>query len=587
MNFSRSVYWKITIPFVLIILAGMVFLGLYTARSTRNTEIVRLENHLYNEAVLISEISRQVYTAAEAPAQLDRIAKTLGTGISSRITFISANGTVLGDTDQDPAAMENHSGRPEVISAISTGKGQAIRYSATLQENMMYVAVRITDHGQVLGVSRVALPLTAVESSINSLVLTIVAAIAIVTLLVVIAAALIAALITRPVRRMTRAAEEIASGKLGNQIPSHSGDEIGRLGRAFNNMSAGLKLTVEANEREKSKLAAILASLPDGVVMADSKRNVLMSNPAAERLFNFKSAAVSGRPLIEALQDHEIENLAIKSLKTNEQQTGQLDTAGGRFLRVVAIPVNTDSSPAILVLLQDLTELRSLQTMRRELIGNISHDLRTPLAGIKVMVETLKGSAMEDKEAASDFLARIEGEVDRLSQMISEITQLSRIESGEGNFQMAPADLNAVVKDVIAEMEPLAGKQRVTLTANLEDNLPYITIDKERIQQTLINLAHNAIKFNNPGGEVIISTASEAGWIIVKVMDNGIGIYPDDLAHVFERFYKADKSRSKGGSGLGLAIAKHTVQAHGGTISADSQAGKGSIFTFKLPAGSS
>ena len=583
MRFSRSIYWKITIPFILIIVAGMTLLGLYTAKSTRNIEINRLESQLHNEAKLVADISRAAFTGPESSGNFDSIAKTIGKEISSRIPLIATNGTVLGDTDQDPSTMENHSTRPEVIAALSSGSGQAIRYSATLHENMMYVAVPVTGQGQTLGISRVALPLTAVESSINSLVLTIIAAIVIVTLLVVTAAAVIAAVIIRPVRRMTRAAEGIAAGRLGEQIAVRGNDEIGRLGRAFNEMSASLKGTLETNETERNKLATILSSLTDGVIMTDQERIVLLANPAAERLFSFKAAAETKRPLIEAVHDHEIDDLAKKSLKTRTEQSTQLDSPGSRFLRVIAIPVAAGGSSSVLVLLQDLTELRSLQTMRRELIGNISHDLRTPLAGIKAMVETLKGSAIEDKETAKDFLTRIEGEIDRLSQMVSEITQLSRIETGQADFKMVSTDLNLLIKDAIAEMEPIAEKQHVALTAELDLPMPPIAVDKERIRQTLINLIHNAIKFNKPGGKVVVSTGTGEDSVTVSVTDDGIGISPDDLPHVFERFYKADKARSRGGSGLGLAIAKHTIQAHGGTILARSEAGKGSSFTFGLP----
>jgi len=485
MKFSRSIYWKITIPFIAIILVGMTLLGIYTTNSTRTLEINRLESQLHNEAELVADISLPAFTGAESPDNFDLLAKTIGKEISSRITFIATNGTVLGDTDQDPSTMENHSTRPEVIAALSSGSGQAIRYSATLHENMMYVAVLVTGQGQTLGISRVALPLTAVESSISSLILTLLTAIALATLLVVTTAAIIAAVIIRPVRQMTSAAEGLAAGNLGKQIPVRGDDEIGRLSRAFNEMSASLKSTMEGNEAERVKLATVLASLTDGVVMTDNERMVLLANPAAERLFNFNAAAAAKRPLIEAVHDHQLYDTAKKCLKTGTEQTTQLDSAGGRFLRVIAIPVATNSYPAVLVLLQDLTELRSLQTMRRELIGNISHDLRTPLAGIKAMVETLQDSAIEDKETARDFLARIEGEVDRLSQMVSEITQLSRIETGQADFKPVPTNLNLLIKDVIAEMGPIAEKQRVLISADLDRAMPPVAVDKERIRQTL------------------------------------------------------------------------------------------------------
>lgn len=580
---TRSIYWKITIPFILLFLVGMGILGFYTVDSTRKTEINRLETQLTNEARLVAEISLPAFISPDKQSELDNIAKTAGKAIQTRITFIAKNGTVLGDTDQSPLTMENHATRPEILAALSSGIGQSIRYSATLHEDMMYVAVPVVNQGQVLGLSRVALPLTPVESSINGIVLTIITAIVIVALLLIMAAALIAILITRPVRQITEAAGGIASGKLDQQIPVRSKDEIGRLGRAFNEMSSSLKTTVELIENERSKLATILSSLTDGVIMTDSEGRILLANPAAERLFNFRMATVSNCPLIEAAHDHEIDNLLKKCLVTGSEQSAQLDSAAGRFLRVIAAPLAAGGERGALVLFQDLTELRSLQTMRRELIGNISHELRTPLAGIKVMVETLKGSASDDKEATSDFLGRIDGEVDRLTQMVAELTQLSRIETGRAEFKLVPTDLNLLIEEVVTQLSPLAQKEQVCIATELTPNLPAIRTDRERVRQTIINLVHNAIKFNHPSGNVVVSTKADRESVIISISDSGIGISKEDLSHIFERFYKADKARSKGGNGLGLAIAKHTIQAHGGNIQARSEEGKGSTFSFSLP----
>jgi two-component system phosphate regulon sensor histidine kinase PhoR len=583
MKVSRSIYWKITVPFILLVLAGIGILGFYMVDSTRNTQFNHLETQLTNEATLVAKISLPAFADSGKQSELDSIAKTTGQEIQARVTLIAKDGTVLGDTDQDPLTMENHAARPEVVAALSSGVGQSTRYSATLRENMMYVAVPVMNQGQVLGIARVALPLTTVQSSINSAVMAIVSVIAIVAILVILAAALIARMITRPVRQITKAAEGIAAGKLDQRIPVRTNDEIGRLGRAFNEMSLSLKTTMATIMDERGKLVTVLSSLTDGVVMTDSEGRILLVNPAAERLFNFKEAKAIGHPLIEAVHDYEIDDVVKKCLKTAREQTAQLDSVTGRFLRVIAVPITAGKSSAALILFQDLTELRSLQTMRRELIGNVSHELRTPIAGIKAMVETLKGGAINDKEAAMDFLARIDSEVDRLTQMVAELTELSRIETGRAELKMAPTDLNLLMKEVVAQMNPLAEKQQVTIATDLDKDLPIVGADKERIRQTIINLVHNAIKFNHPGGKVAVSIRADGESVTVNVSDTGIGISEEDLPHIFERFYKADKARANGGSGLGLAIAKHTIQAHGGNIWAQSEEGKGSTFSFSLP----
>ena len=579
---SRSIYWKITIPLIVMVLLAMGFLGFFMADSSRNTQLNHLNAQLVNEAKLVADISTTDFADPALQTNLNALTKTISDEIGTRITFIIPDGTVLGDSDQDPSTMENHSTRPEVIAALATGEGQATRYSATLHKDMMYVAVLVKNQGQTIGIARVALPLTAVDASINSQIRGIISGTVITALLFVLAAALITRMITRPVRQITKAAEGIAAGKLDQQIPIRTYDEIGRLGHVFNDMSQNLKMTMAAIVDERSNLATVLANLTDGVVMTDAEEKILLTNPAVERLYNFKEKDFIGRPLIEAVHDYEIDEVVKKCLSTGREQTVQLESAG-RFLRVVAVPITPGHSSATLILFQDLTEMRNLQTMRRELIGNISHDLRTPIAGIKAMVETLQDGALNDKDAANDFLTRIDGEVDRLTQMVTELTELSHIETGKAELRRIPTNVNLLIEEVATQMDPLAAGRPVTIITDLSPNLPVIKVDRDRIRQTLINLVHNAIKFNNPGGKIVISTKYDVEFVTVSVSDTGMGISKEDLPHIFERFYKADKARSRGGSGLGLAIAKHTVQAHGGNISVKSEEGKGSTLTFTLP----
>ncbi len=579
---QRSIYWKITVPLIILVLLAMGSLGFFMANSSRNTQINHLQAQLINEAKLVANISSPDFTDPNQRTNLNALTKTISGEIGTRITFIAIDGLVLGDSDQDPANMENHSTRPEVIAALSTGEGQATRYSATLHMNMMYVAVLVKDQTQNIGIARVALPLTAVNASVNSQVKAIISGTLIAALLFVLAAAFINRMITRPLRQITKAAEGITAGNLDQQIPIRTYDEIGRLGHVFNAMSQNLKTTMARIVDERSNLATVLVNLTDGVVMTDSEEKILLTNPAAERLFNFKQTDVTGRPLIEAVHDYEIDEVVKKCLSTGREQTVQLES-GGRFLRVVAVPITPGHSSATLILFQDLTEMRSLQTMRRELIGNISHDLRTPIAGIKAMVETLQDGALNDKVAANDFLTRIDSEVDRLTQMVTELTELSHIETGKAELRRVPTNINLLIEEVAAQMSPLTASRPVTITTDLSPNPPIIKVDRDRIRQTLVNLLHNAIKFNNPGGNIVISTKFDTEFVTVDVADTGVGISKEDLPHVFERFYKADKARSRGGSGLGLAIAKHTIQAHGGNISAKSEEGKGSTLTFTLP----
>ncbi len=254
-----------------------------------------------------------------------------------------------------------------------------------------------------------------------------------------------------------------------------------------------------------------------------------------------------------------------------------------RFLRVVTTPLFDDTVCGALLLMQDLTELRQLQSMRQEFIGNISHELRTPLASIKVLAETLQEAARDDPAAARGFLGRIEDAVESMAQLVEELVELSRIETGQAELRLEEVDLHLVAQEVQAAMKPQADRKGVGLEVGPAPDLPPARADAEKIRRVLTNLVHNAIKFTPAGGTVTMSTGAEEGTVVVRVTDTGIGIPADDISRVFERFYKVDKSRSGEGTGLGLAIAKHVVQAHSGTIWAESQEGKSSTFAFTLP----
>jgi len=492
------------------------------------------------------------------------------------------DGTVLGDSEEDPATMENHAARPEIKDALSAGLGESTRYSTTVSQKMMYIAVPISYQGEILGTARVSLPLTAVESLVHRVTMSIITAMSVATLLVILAAWIIARITTRSIRKLTVASERIASGELGQKIAVETKDEVGELAQAFNEMSLKLKEMVETISGERARLATILDNMADGVIMTDSEGSILLANSAAEKLFNIKNAI--DKPLIEVMRDHEMDEVLKLCLKTAETQTVQYESgASKRYIRVIAIPITHDEMSAVLLLFQDLTELRNLQTTRRELIGNISHEFRTPLASIKAMVETLHDGAVDDKEAARDFLTRIDDEVERLTQIVVELTELSRIETGEAELRLEPVNLNLLVEEVITQLSPQVERQQLTVDKKIDTNLPSVQADKRRIRQTIVNLIHNAIKFTDPGGKILVTTRIHRGSVTVDISDTGIGIAKSDLPHVFERFYKGDRDRSGGGTGMGLAIAKHVVEAHGGSIWVQSEEGKGSTFSFSLP----
>ena len=579
----RSIQWRITIWLVLLIIVIMAVLGAYLTSSVRSNRLDDLRTQLENEARITAEASLPGFFGQVNASELDVLAKKLGGQIDARITIIALDGRVLGDSDEDPALMENHARRPEVSDALDSGIGESTRYSTTLGTQMMYVAVPITDGDEILGVARVALPLTQVGSSVNSIIIVIIIAMVIAAALVILAAWFITRLITRPIRELTRASREIASGEFGHKISAGTRDESGQLAQAFNEMSSKLKKMLTTVSEDKARLAGILDNMADGVLLTDNEGNIILTNNAARTLLNIGEGDTGGRPLIEVVREFEFNELLDACLKTGQEQIAQFESStSNRFLRVIAIPFKDDSPGGALLLVQDLTEVRSLQTMRREMVGNISHEFRTPLAGIKAMVETLQDVAADDKEATRDFLSRIEVEVDRMTQLVAELTELSRIETGKAELELEPIDINNLVEEAVAQLKPQAERQNLTIETSLR-SIPAVPVDKERLRQVMVNLVHNAIKFNRPGGSIKITTKSSENTVNVEVSDTGTGIAKGDLPHIFERFYKADRSRAGQGSGIGLAIAKHVVESHGGKINVRSEEGKGTTFTINLP----
>jgi len=575
----RSIQWRITIPFILLVLIVMGALGAYLSSSTQSSRLDSLRSQLESEARITAEASQPGLLNPEGTEGLDVLAKRLGAEIGARFTIIALDGTVLGDSEEDPADMENHASRPEVIDALSNGRGESTRYSTTLGQRMMYVAVPISYDGEVLGVSRVSLPLTEVESAVRRVTVSMIIATAAAAAMVILAAWLIARLTTRPIRNLTAASRRITSGELGQRIAVEAGDEVGELARAFNEMSSRLKDLVETISADKARLASILDNMADGVIMTDAGGNISLANRAIEKLFG--AMDIGGRPLIEAVRDHEVDELLKQSLKTSEMKTAQYESGTSRrYLRVIAIPV---ARSGVLLLFQDLTELRDLQTTRRELIGNISHEFRTPLAGIKAMVETLHGGAIDDRETAMDFLGRIDSEVDRLTQLVAELTELSRIETGKTELKLEMLNLNDLIDEVATQLEPQAARGRLAIEKRLASDLPQVSADRARVRQVIVNLLHNAIKFTDAGGRITVTTGVEGDAVTASIADTGRGIAREDLPHVFERFYKGDKARGGEGTGMGLAIARHIIEAHGGRIRVESEEGKGSTFSFSLP----
>jgi two-component system phosphate regulon sensor histidine kinase PhoR len=580
----HSIRWRIAIPYAILIILLMIGVNLYFTRFFRDLYLQDTEMHLVSQARLIREALSPYLAENASPESLDSLASHWAELVDSRVTFIAADGTVSGESHDDRTQMDNHLDRPEIQQALTAEQGLSTRFSRSVGYQMMYLAVPIREDGQVTSFVRVALPLQQIEADLQGLQRTLLGVTVVATALAVLLATLIAQSTSRPIRQLTKAAAQISSGDLQGRLIPASPDEVGQLTQAFNVMAVQLRSQIEALETERSKIALVLQEMTDGVLIADNQGHVQLINPAAENMFEVKRDEAMGRSLAEILRHHQLVELWRKCQETEEQQSTTVELGTRRFyLQCVTTPLSHVLPGSVLLVFQNLTRVRHLETVRRDFISNISHELRTPLASLKALTDTLQDGALEDPPAARRFLQRMETEVDALVHMVSELLELSRIESGRVPLQFKSTDPADILYPAVERLRLQAERADIDLSVEVTGDLPPVLADPTRLEQVMVNLLHNAIKFTPPEGKITVQARRQDGEVIFCVRDTGVGIPAADLPRIFERFYKADRARSSGGTGLGLAIARHMVEAHGGRIWAESVEGKGSSFYFSIP----
>jgi two-component system, OmpR family, phosphate regulon sensor histidine kinase PhoR len=598
----RSLRWRIAIPYLGLILLVTLGLTLYLSERTREARSADLQDSLLSQARLVADGVAPLLSRAPAAA-LDPAAKRYAALLGARVTIISMDGTVLGESDQDPAQMDNHLLRPEVQQALGLGQGSSVRFSATLGYDMMYAAVAVVVNGDRAGIARVAVPLQQITDDANRLQEVLLVAGFFTALLAAGLALLGADRLARPVRQLTQVAERVAQGDLSARLLVSGEDDMAVLARSFNRMAAYLQDEVATLTEEESRLSTVLARMADGAVIVDDTGLVRLVNPAASRLLETSAESATGHSFAQAARDHRLIELWQRCQERGEEQTESLEAdRHGRFLRAIVTPLQAAKPASYLVLLQDVTQVRRLETVRRDFVSNVSHELRTPLASLKALVDTLRDGALEDPPAARRFLDLIEAEVDAMTQMVQELLELARIESGRVPLHLARVPVAQVVEPAVDRLRTQADRAGVRLYVEVPSGLPLVSADTGRVQQVVTNLVHNAVKFTPAGGAVRVrafgpcatlpattpgdacpSSGGIVPAVVVAVTDTGVGIAADDLPRIFERFYKADKARGAGGTGLGLSIARHLIHAHGGCVWAESTEGRGSTFYFSLP----
>ena len=376
---------------------------------------------------------------------------------------------------------------------------------------------------------------------------------------------------------------KFTDGELGARITNFGGQNSHHLEQAFNNMASTISDLVHSLSGERDKLSAILETMADGVIVIDPKGMISLINQAAESLLDLGTKEAIGRPLTENIRDYELSTLVAKSLETKNITQKEFDLIRQRrFISAISTPLKGIDQGAVLLTLQDLTDIRRLDITRREFVTNVSHELRSPLASVKALTDTLSDGVIDNIETAQEFLERINSEIDRMTTLVNDLLDLSRLESGHHQINLIPMNLKALIDESIYRISHQTKTRNISVKNHIIDNFPLAVGDKAKLEQVFANLLDNALKAIQDRETISITGQVSDRFVEISVTDTGIGIPAEDIPHVFERFYKVDRSRRNEGTGLGLAIVKHIIQAHGGELSIKSQEGIGTTFSFTL-----
>ncbi len=584
MRLSKTPQGRITLIYVTVVVSVIIAFAIYLVGFVSDSSVADLEERLERQALLVRDLTEGLFDDSPDQARIQSASVLAAEFSEMRVTVFAAEGTVLADVGNSPGAPVASASAPEVVSALNSGKSVSARVETTGGQEHAFVAVPIIVNGETVGVARASRTTSEIDSQNVSLVIGIIFSSAIVLILSVGLAYFLAQSASRSMEAAADGARRFAKGDLDYRMDTSSYPGAEELAEAFNQMASTITDQIRNLTTESNHLSVILDTMADGVIVVNSNGQVELMNLSAEWMLESPNREADRIQLAEVVRDHEILQLVSEARATRQTRQAELELVHRRrFLNVIATPLSEGSDEGVLLTLQDVTRLWQVETTRREFVSNVSHELRSPLAAIRAMTETLQDGALNDADTAQDFLTRILNDTQRMTTMVNELLELSRLESGQAPIHLAPVSLESVVAEIESRFDVSPDHERLKLETNVPDGIPLVMGEADKLNQVLANLVENAVKVTGDGGLISISANATDRWVEVKVSDNGIGIAREHLPHVFERFYKVDRSRRDGGTGLGLAIAKHLVQAHGGDIKVESVEGEGSAFSFTLP----
>lgn len=580
MKFKKRLFSNIFLIFGASLLMTAVVVGWYGTDALRKEHIEQVEFFLKKQLL---QLERSFVDTPSAKKSPDRFCKTYGKIVSFRITLIQEGGVVLGDSDADPQKMDNHSERPEIISAKHQPFGLSMRFSDTVKKEMLYVAKRI--HG--IGYLRVALPLKTLRESFSGFSHILFIILFIGGILILFIGFKTTRLITKPVEEMTSFSKKIAEGDFSQKLFISRDDELGVLAGSLNSMKDQLSQTISNISQERLKLSTILSSIHDGVLAVDIHKNLILYNQRFLDIFHIEEKGLHGRRLLEVVRVPELSAFIDASLSDHKIYQKQIKIARHseeKYYEIIISPffLKGEEIFGVVSIFHDITGLKLVEQMRVDFVANVSHEFKTPLTSIRGYTDTLLQGGLDDHENSEKFIHIIKNNVDRLTALVDDLLTLSELESGE-QLHARRFDCRAFVDHMIFKMKPLAEKKNISLVTKIE--VSELTADETKLEQALLNLLDNAVKYTPPGGKVQIEAKKTAKEIKMTVKDTGIGISSEHLPRIFERFYRVDRGRDRelGGTGLGLAIVKHVALLHEGAVDVESSPDKGSSFTLRLP----
>ena len=582
MTFRSPIFRKLLASSFLLIAATLLVVDFYLTRYTSDREVRSVEQRLEAEArILETEI------ANVPPPQLEDWAHQAAERSGARITIVDPNGAALADSQHDPETMENHATRPEIRTAYRDGVGFSTRHSATSNQDLRYLALRLTYHGEPGYILRLAVPLGDVNPSIAAVRWRILWASFYAALVAMILAYFFSHSFTQRIARLRAFAEGLVGAHFSQTPLPDADDELGALGRSLSTTAAQLRDLVDQLSVESAQREAILASMVEGVLAVDSSLRITFANASFARAVGAQVPIPAKMPVVELVRTPELREVLTRVLTTGESVKRRMQVpAADRTFEVQAAPLTSGTVRGAIAILHDITDLERLERIRRDFVANVSHELRTPLTAIRGYAETLLEGALEDQENNRRFLEIIKAHAIRLNNISSDLLTLSQMEAGKARPEPEPVSVRGALESAMRTMEAEARVRGVALICGrIED--AQVLGGRLQIEQALVNLLDNAVKFNRPSGEVLMEvTRAGDGRVRIALTDTGIGIPHDDLPRIFERFYRVDKARSRevGGTGLGLSIVKHIIERMNGTVTVESQLGKGSTFTLLLPA---